>query len=246
MASAPHPPSTSARADSAVGLAFVGTVLLALFACGALGVLATAEAARRPAAPPTRTTHPPVSADLRERIFARFQELVLLRQIALRERDPLLLGSVYAPGARPGRRPRRDRPATPRRAAPARPAAAGQDLQRLPARRRALGGDRPHAPLPGHAGDRAGHAAADRGGQRRRVPLHPGQPRRPLGAVALHLSPCPTAGHSRYRRVALVARMRLAAARAADSSSPPPSTSARSTLASARRHTVAPHQCISG
>jgi hypothetical protein len=98
MESAPHPPSTSARADSAVGLAFVGAVLLALFACGALGVLATAEAARRPAAP-TRTTHPPVPADLRERIFSRFEELVLLRQIALRERDPLLLGSVYAPGA---------------------------------------------------------------------------------------------------------------------------------------------------
>jgi hypothetical protein len=99
MESAPHPPSTSARADSAVGLAFVGTVLLALFACGALGVLATVEAARRPAPPPPRAVHPPVPADLRERIFARFQELVLLRQIALRERDPLLLGSVYAPGA---------------------------------------------------------------------------------------------------------------------------------------------------
>jgi hypothetical protein len=99
MESAPHPPSTSARADSAVGLAFVGTVLLALFACGALGVLATVEAARRPAPPPPKAAHPPVPADLRERIFARFQELVLLRQIALRERDPLLLGSVYVPGA---------------------------------------------------------------------------------------------------------------------------------------------------
>jgi hypothetical protein len=98
MESAPHPPSTSVRADSAVGLAFVGAVLLALFACGALGVLATVEAARRPAAPP-RATHPPVPVDLRQRIFARFEELVLLRQIALRERDPLLLGSVYAPGA---------------------------------------------------------------------------------------------------------------------------------------------------
>jgi hypothetical protein len=101
MESGPHPPSTSARADSAVGLAFVGAVLLALFACGALGVLATAEAARRPAAPPKapKATYPPVPVDLRERIFDRFRELVLLRQIALRERDPLLLGSVYAPGA---------------------------------------------------------------------------------------------------------------------------------------------------
>jgi hypothetical protein len=99
MESAPHPPSTSARADSAVGLAFVGAVLLTLFACGALGVLATVEAADRPAAPPPRVAGPPVPADLRERIFARFEGLVLLRQIALRERDPLLLGMVYAPGA---------------------------------------------------------------------------------------------------------------------------------------------------
>jgi hypothetical protein len=99
MERGPHPPSNSARADSAVGLAFVGAVLLALFACGALGVLATVAAARRPAAPPPRASHPPVPVDLRERIFSRFQELVLLRQIALRERDPLLLGSVYAPGA---------------------------------------------------------------------------------------------------------------------------------------------------
>jgi len=98
MESAPHPPSTSARADSAVGLAFVGAVLLVLFACGALGVLTTVEAGRPPAAAP-RATRPPVPVDLRERIFARFEELVLLRQIALRERDPLLLGSVYAPGA---------------------------------------------------------------------------------------------------------------------------------------------------
>jgi hypothetical protein len=98
MESGPHPPSSSTRADSAVGLAFVGAVLLVVFACGALGVLATARAGQRPAAPP-RVTRPPVPVDLRDRIFARFQELVLLRQIALRERDPLLLGSVYSPGA---------------------------------------------------------------------------------------------------------------------------------------------------
>jgi hypothetical protein len=94
----PHPPSSSARADSAVGLAFVGAVLLVVFAGGGLGVLATVEAGQQPAAPP-RATRPPVPVDLRERIFARFEELVLLRQIALRERDPLLLGSVYSPGA---------------------------------------------------------------------------------------------------------------------------------------------------
>jgi hypothetical protein len=64
MESAPHPPSTSARADSAVGLAFVGAVLLVLFACGVLGVLATVEAARQPAAPP-RATRPPARRFMR-------------------------------------------------------------------------------------------------------------------------------------------------------------------------------------
>jgi hypothetical protein len=41
------------------------------------------------------------SADLRarDRIVTRFTELMLLREIALRERDPSLLNSVYAPGA---------------------------------------------------------------------------------------------------------------------------------------------------
>jgi hypothetical protein len=91
------PPSPTARADSAVGLAFVGTVLLVLFAGAGLGVLATTAAEQpRPAAAVTR---PQVPTALRERIFDRFRELVLLRQIALRERDPLLLASVYAPGA---------------------------------------------------------------------------------------------------------------------------------------------------
>jgi len=99
MESGPHPPSSSARADSAVGLAFVGAVLLVVFACGALGVAATVGAGQRPPPPLPRVTRPPVPVDLRERIFARFEELVLLRQIALRERDPLLLGSVYSPGA---------------------------------------------------------------------------------------------------------------------------------------------------
>jgi hypothetical protein len=35
----------------------------------------------------------------RDRVVARFKELMLLREIALRERDPRLLESVYAPGA---------------------------------------------------------------------------------------------------------------------------------------------------
>jgi hypothetical protein len=93
-----RPPSPTARADSAVGLTFVGAVLLVLFAGAGLGVLATTAAERpRAAAPPV--TRPQVPPALRERIFDRFRELVLLRQIALRERDPLLLASVYAPGA---------------------------------------------------------------------------------------------------------------------------------------------------
>ena len=92
-----RPPSPTVRADSAVGLAFVGAVLLVLFAGAGLGVLATTAAEQpRPAAAVAR---PQVPTALRERIFDRFRELVLLRQIALRERDPLLLASVYASGA---------------------------------------------------------------------------------------------------------------------------------------------------
>ena len=36
---------------------------------------------------------------VREKIVSRFRELMLLREIALRERDPRLLEAVYAPGA---------------------------------------------------------------------------------------------------------------------------------------------------
>jgi hypothetical protein len=36
---------------------------------------------------------------VRDRVVARFKELMLLREIALRERDQRLLESVYAPGA---------------------------------------------------------------------------------------------------------------------------------------------------
>jgi hypothetical protein len=99
MESDPRPPSSSPRTDSAVGLAFVGAVLLVLFAAGGLGVLATTAAGDQPQPAAPRVTRPQVPVALRERIFARFKELVLMRQIALRERDPQLLGSVYAPGA---------------------------------------------------------------------------------------------------------------------------------------------------
>jgi len=99
MESDPRPPSSTARTDSAVGLAFVGAVLLVLFAVAGLGVLATTAAGVQPQPEAPRVTRPQVPLAIRERIFARFKELVLMRQIALRERDPLLLGSVYAPGA---------------------------------------------------------------------------------------------------------------------------------------------------
>ena len=98
MESDSRPPSPTARADSAVGLAFVGAVLLLLFSGAALGVLATTAAERPPPAAP-RAARPQVPPALRERIFDRFKVLVLLRQVALRERDPMLLASVYAPSA---------------------------------------------------------------------------------------------------------------------------------------------------
>jgi hypothetical protein len=79
MRTDPDPPSGQSSAESAVGLAFVALVLVSLFAAGSIGVVATRSAAPGP--------------------VTRFRELVLLREIALRERDPRLLLSVYAPGA---------------------------------------------------------------------------------------------------------------------------------------------------
>jgi|SRR5829696_1333052 len=96
-------PSSGPSAESAVGLTFVAVVLVSLFVAGALGVVAT----RRPASPATATRKPEATAVASEstaalartRILARFKELMLLREIALRERDQGLLASVYAPGA---------------------------------------------------------------------------------------------------------------------------------------------------
>jgi hypothetical protein len=97
----PSPPST-AEAESAVGLAFVAIVLVSLFVAGTLGVLATRELAQS-ADPGQETDATTVAATpaalVRDRIVSRFRELMLLREIALRERDRLLLDSVYAPGA---------------------------------------------------------------------------------------------------------------------------------------------------
>jgi hypothetical protein len=91
-------PSPQSSAGSAVGLAFVAVVLVSLFVAGSLGVVAT-----RRTAPAADGGQPPdaATADLRVRdqVATRFSELMLLREIALRERDPRLLESVYAPGA---------------------------------------------------------------------------------------------------------------------------------------------------
>jgi hypothetical protein len=103
MQTNPDPPSGQSSAESAVGLAFVALVLVTLFAAGSLGVVATRNSApgpdpaRQPEAAPAAVAASAVL--VRERIVDRFRELVLLREIALRERDPRLLLSVYAPGS---------------------------------------------------------------------------------------------------------------------------------------------------
>jgi hypothetical protein len=96
-------PSSGPNAESAVGLTFVAVVLVCLFVAGALGVVAN----RRPAPPAAFRPEPEATAVAaastaglaRTRIVTRFKELMLLREIALRERDQGLLASVYTPGA---------------------------------------------------------------------------------------------------------------------------------------------------
>ena len=96
-------PSTGPSAESAVGLTFVAVVLVCLFVAGALGVIATRQPA--PAAASGQEPEATVVASAstaglaRTRIVTRFKELMLLREIALRERDRGLLASVYTPGA---------------------------------------------------------------------------------------------------------------------------------------------------
>jgi hypothetical protein len=102
MQTEPDPSPSQPSAESAVGLAFVAIVLVSLFAAGSLGVLATRQSA--PAADPTQDPESTGVASasamvVRDRIVSRFRELMLLREIALRERDPRLLESVYAPGS---------------------------------------------------------------------------------------------------------------------------------------------------
>jgi hypothetical protein len=96
-------PSYGRSAESAVGLTFVAVVLVVLFVAGALGVVATRRPA--PAADPgqepetTAVAAASTAEVVRDRMVGRFKELMLLREIALRERDQGLLASVYATGA---------------------------------------------------------------------------------------------------------------------------------------------------
>ena len=105
MQTDPEPSPSEPSAESAVGLTFVAVVLVSLFVAGSLGVVATRERAPAPdlAQEPDGGTSAAAAATpavlVRERIVARFRELMLLREIALRERDRRLLESAYAPGA---------------------------------------------------------------------------------------------------------------------------------------------------
>jgi hypothetical protein len=97
-------PTPQSSAESAVGLTFVAIVLVSLFVGGSLGVVAT-RGAGTAAGPGQEAEGIAVDSTataalrVRDRIVSRFSVLMLLREIALRERDPGLLESVYAPGA---------------------------------------------------------------------------------------------------------------------------------------------------
>jgi hypothetical protein len=102
MQTDPDPSPSESSAGSAVGLTFVAIVLVSLFVAGSLGVVATRESSPAPE-PGQETDATTVAATpaalVRDRVVARFRELMLLREIALRERDRRLLDSVYAPRA---------------------------------------------------------------------------------------------------------------------------------------------------
>jgi hypothetical protein len=103
MQTDPDPSPSQSSAESAVGLTFVAIVLVSLFVAGSLGVVATRQTA--PAPEPGQETDATTVATatsaalVRDRVVGRFRELMLLREIALRERDRQLLESVYTPGA---------------------------------------------------------------------------------------------------------------------------------------------------
>jgi hypothetical protein len=101
----PDPSPSQSSAESAVGLTFVALVLVSVFAAGSVGVVATRQQApardpgQEPATGAVAAASTATASVAKDRIVSRFRELMLLREIALRERDPLLLESVYAPGA---------------------------------------------------------------------------------------------------------------------------------------------------
>jgi hypothetical protein len=101
----PDPSPSQSSAESAVGLTFVALVLVSVFAAGSVGVVATRQRApardrgQEPATGAVAAASTATASVAKDRIVSRFRELMLLREIALRERDPLLLESVYAPGA---------------------------------------------------------------------------------------------------------------------------------------------------
>jgi hypothetical protein len=103
MQTDPDPSPSRSSAGSAVGLTFVAVVLVSLFAAGSVGVVATRRPPPAPAPDPEPGPASEVSARAavlgQEQVVARFKVLMQLREIALRERDPRLLRSVYAPGA---------------------------------------------------------------------------------------------------------------------------------------------------
>ena len=101
MQTDPEPSPFQSSAESAVGLTFVAIVLVSLFVAGSLGVVATRHvgSARDPGQTDATAVGATPAALVRDRIVSRFRELMLLREIALRERDRLLLDSVYAQGA---------------------------------------------------------------------------------------------------------------------------------------------------
>ena len=176
------------RGESAVGLAFVAIVLVSLFAAGSLGVLATRDSAPVPARPRTgghrrrlRVGHPGRQGP----IVNRFRELMLLREIALRERDPRLLESVYA--AAPGLA--RDRAEIER----LRDAGRRLDGLRLPVKvfdaYRSGNGTWVVTARLGRSPARPGHRLGPPGpgdpGHRRPLPLHPGPAQRQLAPAAV-------------------------------------------------------------
>jgi hypothetical protein len=104
MQTEPPPSPGRTSAGSAVGLTFVAVVLVSLFAAGAVGVVYSVASAPAPPRPdqepePATTASAQGAVLARDRIVTRFRELMLLREIALRERDPRLLESVWAAGA---------------------------------------------------------------------------------------------------------------------------------------------------